>query len=130
MDMSKLFVMLLLASVGFSGDFVLENRTSHPQKTSKIAIQWANSAREVDEGNKALMAGAKFNAKMVSFLTQMGKIRITIPKKAEYFRVLAWSKGDQEVDFHTNWVEIVPNKTYTLESDHLVPCVLMPGMGC
>jgi hypothetical protein len=63
-------------------------------------------------------------------LTQSGKITLSIPNNAEYFRVLAWSKDEENPDFHTNWVDIVPNKTYTLEADKLVPSVFMSGSGC
>ncbi|MBS0603923.1 MAG: hypothetical protein JSS60_02680 [Verrucomicrobia bacterium] len=127
-----LVVALLLTAGGFADNLFLENLTSYPQKdqNSKIAVQWANSAKDVEEGNQALVAGSKLSPKTMQFLTRSGKIEIAIPQKATYFRVLAWSKGSKEPDFHTNWVEIIPNKTYTLKDDLLVPSVLMAGMGC
>lgn len=127
----KLFFLSLLVTVtGFAENFVLENQTSYPMKKSKIAIQWATTAKEVTEANTALMHGLSLNSETLQVLTQMGKVNLTIPKKAEYFRVLVWSKGEGEPDLHTNWIDIVPNKTYTLKPDHLVPSVLMLGTGC
>lgn len=125
-----LSVIFLFITSGFADTLVLENRTSYPEQNSKMAVQWANSAKEVEEGNQALIAESKLDPHTMQPLTQSGKIKIAIPKKAEYFRVLVWSKGAETPDFHTNWVEIISNKTYTLEGDHLIPSVLMSGMGC
>ena len=126
------FSLLAVATTGFADNLVLENQTSYPAKNqkNKMAIQWATSAKEVDESNKALLHGTKLNPDTLQVITQSGRINVSIPKKAEYFRVLAWSKGEGDPDFHTNWVDVVPNKTYTLEADHLVPSVLMSGTGC
>lgn len=128
-----LFILsLLVIAPGFAENLVLDNQTSYPLKNqkSKMVIQWATSAKEVDENNKALTHGLKMNPDSMQVLTQQGKISLTIPKKAEHFRVLAWSKGEGEPDLITNWVDVVPNKTYTLKSDHLVPAVLLSGTGC
>ena len=124
--------LLVTTTTAFSANFVLINQTAYPQKNpnSKIAIQWANSAKEVDDSNKALMLESKVNPDTVQMLNQAGKMNITIPEKAQYFRVVAWSKSEGDPDLLTNWVDIVPNKTYTLEADHLVPAVLMAGTGC
>ncbi len=111
---------------------MLENQTPYPLKNqkSKIAVQWANSGKEVDEGNHAMMHGLKLNPETLQVITHSGKVYLNIPKKAEYFRVLAWSKGEGDPDLLTNWVDVQPNKTYTLEADHLVPAILMLGTGC
>jgi hypothetical protein len=95
-----------------------------------MAVQWANSAREVDEDNKALMYGAKLNPATLQTISQVGKVQLTLPKKAQQFRVLVWSKGSLEPDYTTNWIDITLNKTYTLETDYLIPVVLMSGSGC
>lgn len=126
------FSLLTLATRGFAENIVLENQTSHPiiDQKSKMAIQWAASAREVDEENKALIYGLKLKPETLQVLTQSGKIDLSVPEKVEYFRVLVWSKGEGDPDLLTNWVDIVPNKTYTLETDHLVPAALMAGTGC
>jgi hypothetical protein len=123
---------LVVATVGFSDSFVLENQTSYPDKSqkSKIAIQWASSANEVNEANNALMNGLKLNSKTLQTLKQTGTLNLNIPKKVEYFRIVAWSTGTGEPDFVTNWIDVVPGKTYTLQTDHLVPTVLMQGTGC
>jgi hypothetical protein len=123
---------LVLARSSFADSLVLENQTSHPNtdQKSKIAVQWASSAKEVNEGNQALIYGSKLNQKSLQFLKKTGTLTVNIPKKAEYFRVVVWSNGEGEPDLVTNWVDIVPDKTYTLQSDHLVPSVLMLGTGC
>lgn len=126
------FSLLAVTVTGFSADFIFENQTMYPSKYSKakIAIQWAASAKEVDEENKALMHKSKVNLDTLQTLPLSGKLKITIPEKVEYFRVIVWSKGEGDPDFSTNWIDVVPNKTYRLETDHLVPVVLMVGMGC
>lgn len=123
---------LLVTTMGFAENLILENQTSYPIKDQKsqIAVQWANSAKEVDDDNKAVIDGVKLNPDTLQILTQTGSIKLTIPEKAEHFRVLVWSTGEGEPDLLTNWVDIVPNKTYTLKTDHLVPSVLMLGTGC
>lgn len=125
-----IFFFLALAATGFSENLVLDNQTIHPTPKSKIAIQWALSAKEVDEGNRAAIHGFKLNPNSLQILSQAGKIILNIPQKAEYFRIVAWSKGQGEPDLLTNWVEIIPNKTYTLKADHLTPAVLLQGSGC
>ena len=121
-----------IAATGFAENLTLDNQSTYPMKhqNSKMAVQWASSAKEIEEGNQALMHGSKLNPSTLQAITKPGKIKLSIPKNAEYFRVLTWSKGDGDPDFNTNWVNIVPNKTYTLEEDHLVPSVLMSGSGC
>ena len=121
-----------IATTGFAERIVLDNETSYPNKSqkSKIAVQWATSAKEVDDGNQALIHGLKLNSDNLQILSRSGKTDLTVPKKAEYFRIVAWSKGEGDPDLHTNWVEIVPNKTYTLQADHFVPSVLILGTGC
>lgn len=126
------FLSLLVVTVGFTENITLDNQTSYPMKdqSSKIAIQWANSGKDVDESNSALIRGDKLNQDSIQILTQAGKVDLTIPQKAEYFRVLVWSKGDGKPNLVTNWVDVVPSKTYTLQTDHLVPAILMLGTGC
>jgi hypothetical protein len=130
---SSLFLsLLLLANTGFAEDIILDNQTSYPnedQKT-KIAIQWADSAREVDDNNKALMYGFKLNPSGIQNIAQSGKVNLNIPEKAKHFRILAWSKEGEGPDFITNWVDVEPNKIYNLKQDHLSPTVLMIGSGC
>lgn len=134
MKKTMLFVLSLLvvATMGFADNLTFDNQTSYPIKDrkSKIAIQWAATAKEVDEGNKASIYGSKLKSDSLKEITQSGKIDVTIPEKAEYFRVLVWSTGEGEPDLLTNWVDVVPNKTYSLTTDHLVPAVLMSGTGC
>ncbi len=127
-----ILALLTITATGFADSFTLQNQTSYPMKDqkSKIAVQWATSVKEVEQNNIALMHGQKINPDTLKMLTKSGKTNLNIPKNVEFFRVLVWSKGQNEPDLHTNWIEIVPNKTYTLETDHLVPTVLMSGSGC
>lgn len=127
-----IFLALVGGVTGFCDSIFLENRTSYPSQDqkSKIAIQWASSAKEVAECNSALICGSKWPQQNMETVTSQGKFPLTPPQKAEYFRVLVWSSGQGEPDLITNWVEIVPHKNYILETDHLVPTVLMIGMGC
>lgn len=126
------FLSIFVATAGIAENFTLNNQSPYPieMQHSKIALQWATSARDTDENNNRLQQGVKLNPDTLRVLTQHGKINLTLPEKAEYFRVIVWSKGVGEPDFLTNWVNIVPNKTYTLNEDHLVPVTLMSGMGC
>lgn len=125
------FFFLLVMRVGFADSLLLDNKTSYPAKTgnSKMAIQWANSGKEVDEGN-AWIYGSELNLEKVQILKQSGKVKLTIPHNAEYFRLLVWSNGEGQPDLITNWVEVVSSKTYLLKQDHLTPSILMLGTGC
>lgn len=130
--MKKIVFFLLFTFAGFASDFVLDNQTSYPnaEAKSQIAIQWASSAKEVDEDNKALMDKTPVNKGSLQFLSQSGKITIQVPDAKQYFRMLAWSQEEILPDLSTNWIEVEANKTYTLTQDHLVPIVLMLGTGC
>lgn len=127
--MKKMFLIFLFAiSSGFADQIILDNQTSYPSNDTKMAIQWAFSAKDVDESNNALKHGEKISN--THSIKKSGNIQLSVPAGAEYFRILMWSKGSNEPDFHTNWVEVVNQKEYHLKQDHLVPAVLMSGMGC
>lgn len=133
--MKKIFLFFLLVGVvniGFAERIILVNDTKYPHalQKSKIAIQWATLAKEVEESNNKLKQGVKLDQKAFQILKKTRTIHLNIPEKAEYFRVVVWSKGVHEPDFLTNWVDIVPNKTYTLNEQYLIPVALMAGMGC
>lgn len=65
------------------------------------------------------------------YYPRQSKATIAIPKDASYFRVLIWEGSKQNLpDFLTNWVEIVPDKTYLLQKEHLTHFLLIQGMGC
>jgi len=129
---SFFLILLFLATTCFAENLVLWNQTSYPNKNqkSKIAVQWASTAKEVSESNNASIQGLDLNPDSMQVLPQGGKINLSIPDNAEYFRVIVWSKGGKDPDYLTNWVDVVPNKTYELKADHLTPSVLMTGMGC
>ncbi|OGN64837.1 MAG: hypothetical protein A3E80_02185 [Chlamydiae bacterium RIFCSPHIGHO2_12_FULL_49_9] len=128
--MKKIALLLFSTTALFAESITLDNQTAYPAKQSKMAVQWANSAREVDEDNKALMYEGKVNPGTLQSISQTGKIKLTLPKKAQQFRILVWSEGSEEPDYTTNWIDITAGKTYTLESDYLIPVVLMSGSGC
>lgn len=124
--------MAMVAATGFAENLVLDNQTSYPSDNprTKMAIEWASSGKEVEEENHALMSRKKLNTNRMQMIRQSGTVNLNLPQNAEYFRVLVWSNGEGEPDLHTNWVDVVPNKTYTLKPDLLVPTVLMSGSGC
>jgi hypothetical protein len=120
----KCFALLLFfTQTIFADRLTLENNTSY----RNLAIQWASSARIAQENNESLMQGDALSN--LSHLRQI-KETVAIPKNAMYFRILAWEKKGAQPDMLTNWVELVPGKTYQLKEEHLTPCLLMNGMGC
>lgn len=127
-----IFFFFFLVNSSYAEYFVLNNQAFNPRanQKSKIAIQWASASPEVMTSNKQVREGLKLSSKRLKFLNQKGNINLDIPKNAKYFRIVLWSKGGENADFITNWIDIVPNKTYTLNSDHLVPLALMAGTGC
>jgi hypothetical protein len=129
---TTLFLFSVWMIAGCADDLVLVNKTAYPAKNqaSKMAVQWASSAKELDDGNRALLHSEPLDAQSLQYLSQKGKIQLNIPENAEYFRVLVWSTGQDEPDYHTNWVDVTANKTYMLKPDNLVPTVLMFGFGC
>ncbi len=120
----------LLTTTLFAESITFDNQTRYPAKQSKMAIQWAHSAREVDQLNQALMNGEQINPAALQNISQKGKMKLTVPKKAELFRVIVWSEGAVEPDYTTNWIDITADKTYMLENDYLIPVALMSGTGC
>lgn len=126
------FLALLAGSMGFAESIVINNQSSYPAKSSKskMAIQWATSGKEVEENNNLVKNGLKLNLNTLQTFTQIGEISLEIPKKAEYFRIIVWSQDKIAPDFLTSWVDVVPNKIYTLTKKHLVPIALMSGTGC
>lgn len=128
--MKKICLFFFLTTSLFAESIILDNQTAYPTKQSKMAVQWANSARDVDVNNKTLMYGGKLDPTTLQPVSQTGEVKLTIPIKAQQFRVLVWSKVSEEPDYSTNWIDITQGKTYTLETDYLIPVVLMPGSGC
>lgn len=123
---------LLMPLTGFATTIVFDNQTSYPLKTAKsrLAIQWARTTKEMQEANKALIYGTKLDLNALKMVLNAGKLRLKVPNNAEHFRVLAWSNDAKMPDLLTNWVDVVPDKTYKLEKDQLTLAVLMSGVGC
>lgn len=126
------FTLLCVAQAGFANSMVLDNATNYPlqAKNSKIAIQWAANVQDMQAENKAIIYGLDLNTQSLHLLNQSGKVNLDIPKNAQYFRILVWSKGKKEPDLLTNWVSIEHNKSYTINQEQLVPAVLVSGIGC
>lgn len=57
------------------------------------------------------------------------QIQLTPPERARYFKVWVWSNSGNRPGLLTNWVEVIPNKTYTVKQDQLMPAVLLSGSG-
>lgn len=122
----------ILSAAGFADNVAIDNQTSHPSKKrqSRMAVQWASSAQAVDDANKAMMGGKPLDMSQVQIIDKSGNVTLTIPKDAGHLRILVWTKSSGEPDLVTNWVDVVPNKTYMIKTDQLIPVVLMPGSGC
>ncbi|TAL60307.1 MAG: hypothetical protein EPN84_09735 [Legionella sp.] len=133
--MKKILVYLCLSCVSlvaFADKIVLDNKTNYPDQShpGKIAIQWATSVTDTQEANKIIIHGSKLDSSSLMLLSKKGSMQLTPPDHAHYFRLMVWSTGKQEPDLLTNWVDIIPNKIYTVNQDHLVPTVLISGAGC
>ncbi|AWN74450.1 hypothetical protein LEAN103870_10090 [Legionella anisa] len=133
--MNKISVYLYLyltASTSFATQIVLDNKTDYPAKNNrgKIAVQWVTSAEAINESNKTIINGSKLDLSSLMILSQKGKIKLTLPNHANYFRVVVWSTGKKGPDLLTNWVDIVPDKTYIVNQDQLASAILMTGAGC
>ena len=115
----------LFTTTLFADSFTLDNATPF----RKIAVQWASSARVAQESNDSLMQGDEITPSNLHYPRQ-AKATVAIPKSASYFRVLVWQTKQNLPDLLTNWVELVPGKTYLLKEEHLTPLLLMNGMGC
>ena len=126
------FLLTLVVPTGFTESLMLNNQALNPTNNHKstIAVQWATSAKEIEESNNRLQNEIKLSQDTLRVITQTGKNKLDIPQKAEYFRVLVWSKSTGTPEFITNWIDIELNKTYTLNKEHLVPFILMRGTGC
>lgn len=122
--MKILALFLFFATSLVADSFTLENKTSF----QKIAIQWASSARAVQESNDSLMQEDPL-PKNLYYLKNTNS-KVPIPANASYFRILVWENQDRDPNLLTNWVDIIPNKTYLIDNEHLTPVVLMNGMGC
>jgi hypothetical protein len=123
---------LLVVSVGFAENILIDNETTFPLKKqkSKLVIQWAAGAKEIQEANKAIIHGLKLNPSSLQIISKSGENILSIPKNATHFRLLAWSKDGKMPDLLTSWVDVVPNKSYKLQKDQLVLAALMSGAGC
>jgi hypothetical protein len=121
--MKFFFFYLFLTTTLFSDQLILDNETSF----QKVAVEWAPSARVVQESNESLMQGN--NPSNIYYLTST-KSKITIPTNMIYFRVLVWQTKGKLPDLLTNWIEIVPEKAYLVQDEDLTPILLMNGMGC
>ncbi|WED44598.1 hypothetical protein [Legionella cardiaca] len=133
--MKKIFILLcssFMTSAVFASSIVLDNKTNYPKKDTfgRIAIQWAVSAKAVQKANENILNGAILNSNSLMILTQKGKVELSSPNNARYFRLVVWSNDKKEPDLLTNWVDFIPNKTYVVHQNQLVPRMLMAGSGC
>lgn len=126
------FIALLISEVAFAASFILDNQSQYPnaKEQSTMAIQWSSSAKETEDTNTKLRQGLPLDKKSLLAVTKTGKVNLTIPPKATYFRVLVWVHGSKEPTLVTNWVSIEINKAYMLNDGYLMPVPLMSGMGC
>ncbi|MBL7479585.1 hypothetical protein [Legionella bononiensis] len=133
--MKKLFILLcfsFMTSFVFANSIVIDNKTDYPtnDKFGKIAVEWAASAKAIQKANKNILNGKSINPNSLTMLTQNGRVELSSPNNAKYFRLVVWSNDKQEPALLTNWVYISPNKTYVVNQKQLVPKVLLSGTGC
>ncbi|KTC91277.1 hypothetical protein OQJ15_14700 [Fluoribacter dumoffii] len=132
--MKKIFFFLylsLMTSLVFANSIVLDNKTNYPkEKLGKIAVQWSVSAKAIQEANKNILNGTTLHSSSLTMLRQNDKIYLKSPKNARYFRIIVWLNDKQQPDLLTNWVDIIPDKTYVVNQNQLVPRALMVGAGC
>lgn len=129
--MKKTLLFWLISLTAFADSLFLENKTSHPMgDQSQMSIQWAFSARQVQEYNQTSLQGEKLPSSSLKPLGAKGKVKVDIPKNAEYFRIVVWTEKGDHPQLLTNWVDVVADKVYKLQDGHLIPAVLMPGIGC
>lgn len=121
-----------MTSVALAEKIVIDNKTNYPEINSpgKIAVQWGASAEATQEANKTIINGSTLDPSSLMMLSQNGQITLATPNHAHYFRLVVWSTNKQDPDLLTNWVDIVPNKTYIVNQNQLVPAILMSGAGC
>ena len=130
--MMMFFLCISIGTAGFTEHITINNQYKNPvnHQQANVVIQWAISAKDVEKNNKRIKQGGTLNPDALQSITHQGMINIDIPKKATYFRLMVWPRGVKNPDSLTNWVDIVPNKIYTLTKEYLVPLVLMSGTGC
>ncbi|MBM3191798.1 MAG: hypothetical protein FJZ63_04010 [Chlamydiae bacterium] len=123
---------LLITATSFADNFILENETPYPNKDlkSKMAVQWATSAAGMHKCDEPFIEGSRLDKSTWVMVKKQGQVNVALPKGAQYFRILVWSHDVLVPDLHTNWVQMVPDKVYTLKKDQLSPTVLMGGFGC
>ncbi len=125
--------LLIITNSLFAGNIVLVNETDYPtkDKTSKVAVQWANNGNEIETENIALSYGDELTPQSIQPIAKKGKVNLVFPENAQYFRVIVWSNEEtKNPDLVTDWLMITPNQSYTLMPEHLIPSALMAGTGC
>jgi len=129
--MKTAILLLLFAITSVVADtIVMDNQTGYPSKNagSSIGIEWASSLQELNaKGNDTKNQVSK---KPDFQLENPGKIEVTLPPNAKYFRVNVWSDNSATPTLVSSWVLIVPKKEYTLEEADLYPASLESGTGC
>ena len=77
MKKSILFLLCIaIVSTSFAEHVVLNYVTlnTHPRQKIKVAIQWATTAKEIDENDNIIRQGFELNLKTLKILTKLGKI--------------------------------------------------------
>lgn len=126
------FGLIFMTQIAFSNTIIIENKTNYPEKNKDeaIAVQWAVSANATENANRGILNAEGVNSNFFMLLTQKGKNQLALPNEARYFRIIVWFNNKQEPVLLTNWVDVVPEKTYVVNQNQLVHRVLMSGAGC
>lgn len=126
------FFLCFINSLVFADTITIDNLSNYPSTTStdKMMVQWATTAEATQKINETIINDQILDANAMTALTQKGKSQLTLPTDARYFRIMVWIGKAQGPDFLTNWVAIIPGKTYELQQNQLVPKIMMTGSGC
>lgn len=77
--MKKILFLLSLIACAYADVVVIDNQTSY----TNLSVQWADSAREVEEGVKATTYDLKLDPKTLQNLSSARKIELQIPKSSQ-----------------------------------------------
>lgn len=116
----------------FAHTITIDNQTHYPRKTSseRLMVQWAFTAESLHQENNTTPSTLSIDSKMLQSLNQKGVLELTTPDRAQYFRILLWSPLKKQPDLLTHWVTLIPNKKYTVMNAHLMPLIMLSGLGC
>lgn len=129
--MKKAFVLFQFAIISLFGEMIiLDNQSSYLDKKPNVMmkLQWAASSQDMEEKTIDCLYHAVAQKDLM--LLKGGENQILFPGQPKYFRILVWTEESPNPTYVSSWVQIVADKTYTLQDKDLFHSVLMAGSGC